>query len=280
MKIFGYRVTGPAFVGMVIVLANIAIVLFAPLIAPYDQAAFVGDVWAPPSRHALLGLDNLGRDMFSRMMYGGRMSVSLAFVICMLAFFIGVTGGFSAAIAGRWVDLILSRFVDICMSIPTLILALIILSALGTSIPVLILTIAGVESTRIFRIARSVALEVVLLDYVEVAKLRGDPLWKIIFREVLPNTLPPLVAEFGIRFCYTLLFVSSLSFLGLGIQPPMADWGSLVKDNALAINFGGMAPIYPAAAVAILAIGVNLVVDWYISLGRHRADTETAPVHG
>ncbi|MGE3150145.1 MAG: ABC transporter permease [Pseudorhodoplanes sp.] len=274
MKISRLRLSIPAVAGILIVLTNVVIVLFAPWIAPHDQADLIGDVWAPPSLDAWLGLDNLGRDMFSRLIYGCRTSVSLVLVICVIAFLVGVTGGFAAAIIGRWFDLVLSRFVDVCMSIPTLILALIVLSVLGTSIPVLIGTISLIEATRIFRISRSVALELVLVDYVEVARTRGDPLWRIIFLEILPNAMPPLVAEFGIRFCFTLLFVSSLSFLGLGIQPPYADWGSMVKENALAINEGGLAPIYPAIAVSTLAIGVNLVVDWYLTLTGRRSEAE------
>ena len=274
------KLTVPATIGLLIVMMGIIIVLFAPFIAPYEQAEFVGNSWAPPSRDALLGLDNPGRDMFSRLIYGGRTSIFLALLICLISFSIGVTGAFAAAIMGRWVDMILSRIVDVFMSIPQLILALVILSALGTSIPVLVATIATIEATRVFRVSRAVALEIVVLDYVEVARLRDDPLWRIIFLEVLPNALPPLVAEFGVRFCFTLLFVSSLSFLGLGVQPPLTDWGSMVRDNALAINMGGWAPIYPALAISVLAIGVNLVVDWYLSQGGIQSEAIGAAVHG
>lgn len=280
MKKSQSKITLPAMIGILIVLTSVAMVFFAPLIAPYGQAEFVGNIWDPPSRHALLGLDNLGRDMLSRLLYGGRTSVSLAFVICCISFSVGVTAGFAAAILGRWADMILSRTVDVFMSIPQLIFALVILSALGTSIPVLIGTIATIEATRVFRVSRAVALEIVVLDYVEVARLRGDPIWRIIFLEVLPNALPPLVAEFGVRFCFTLLFVSSLSFLGLGVQPPLADWGTMVRDNALAINLGGMAPIYPAMAISVLAIGINLVVDWYLSLTGSRSEATGTASYG
>lgn len=280
MKLFGKGLSLSATIGFTIVGATVVTVLFAPWIAPYGQAEFVGDVWAPPSSQWWLGLDNLGRDLLSRTIYGGRTSASLAFVITALAFLIGITAGFSAAVLGRMVDLCLSRFVDVFMAVPQLILALIILGALGTSIPVLITTIAVVESTRIFRVSRAVALEISVLEFVEVARLRGDPLWWILVHEILPSAIPPLAAEFGLRFCYTLLFVSSLSFLGLGVQPPQADWGSMVRDNALAITIGGMAPIFPALAISILAIGVNLVVDWYLSVRGRRSETEGATVDG
>jgi peptide/nickel transport system permease protein len=192
--------------------------------------------------------------------------VTLALVITLIAFVIGIVGGFAAAVAPGWIDLVLSRIVDTFMAVPSLILALIVLSVLGTSIPVLIGTVAMVEAVRVFRVGRVVAMDIAVLEYVEIARLRGERMWWVIVREVLPNTVPPLVAEFGLRFCYTLLFVSSLSFLGLGIQPPAADWGAMVRDNAMAINLGGFAPLLPAAAIAVLTIGVNLVIDWFLSI--------------
>jgi peptide/nickel transport system permease protein len=134
--------------------------------------------------------------------------------------------------------------------------------------------IALLDSTRVFRLSRAVAMDIAVLDFVEVARLRGERLPWIVFREVLPNTLPPLIAEFGLRFCFAFLFLSSLSFLGLGIQPPAADWGGMVRDNANAIGFGLTIPLIPAAAIAILTIGVNLVVDWQLerfSAARRRA---------
>ena len=275
MKMFGHRLSVAAVIGFAIILINLTVVVFAPWLAPYGEAELVGDVWAPPSAEAWLGNDDLGRDMLSRVLYGCRASVLLALVITVLAFAIGLGTGFAAAAAPRWVDIALSRLVDTGMSIPTLILALIVLSVLGTSLPILVGTIALLESTRVFRISRAVAMDIAVLDYVEIARLRGERLWWLIRREVLPNAWPPLIAEFGLRFCYTLLFVASLSFLGLGVQPPDADWGGMVKDNASAINVGGMAPLIPATAIAILTIGVNLVIDWFGSI-HSRAHGEEA----
>jgi peptide/nickel transport system permease protein len=260
------RLTVGACIGFVIVAMNLAAALLAPVIAPHDVGDLVGDVWAPISKDAWLGLDNLGRDMFSRLVFGARTTIGVAFIITVLSFAIGIFTGFTAAVVGRWVDTLLSRLVDGLMAIPQLIFALIILSVMGSSIPVLILTIAILDSTRVFRLSRAVGLNIVAMDYVEVARLRGEKLWWVIRREVLPNALPPLITEFGLRFCFAFLFIASLSYLGLGIQPPDADWGSMVRDNAAAINFGGIAPIIPAAAIAQLAIGVNLLVDWFLSL--------------
>jgi peptide/nickel transport system permease protein len=261
-----HRLSIAAALGFSIIGLNLVAIALAPWIAPHGEADLIGDVWAPPSAQAWLGLDSLGRDMLSRLLIGGRTSVTLALLITIIEFSIGVIAGFTAATAGPWVDFLLSRLVDTLMSIPQLILALIVLSVLGTSIPVLIGTIAILEATRVFRLSRAVAMNISVLEYVEAARLRGEGLWWIMRREMLPNAMPPLIAEFGLRFCFALLFIASLSFLGLGIQPPNADWGSMVRDNATAINFGGIAPLVPAGAIAFLTIGVNLVVDWFLSI--------------
>jgi peptide/nickel transport system permease protein len=195
----------------------------------------------------------------------------VAVVITVLAFAIGILAGFAAATLGRAVDLVLSRMVDVMMAVPVLIFALVVLTVLGTSIPALIGTIAVLESTRVFRVARAVGMDLVVLDYVEVAVLRGEGLWWIMTRELLPNAVAPLAAEFGLRFCFIFLFIAALSFLGLGIQPPYADWGGMVRDNAPAINFGFYAPLFPAAAIALLTVGVNLVVDWLLSIAARPA---------
>lgn len=250
--------------GVLIIITYLLAALFAPWIAPYAETEVVGDVWEEMSSDYLLGTDQIGRDLFTRLIYGARNTISIAFVTTILSFAIGISGGFTAAVVGGWIDQGMSRFVDIMMSIPILIFALMILSILGTSTPVLIAVIAILDSTRVYRLSRAVAMDVVVMDYVETARLRGESTWYLMRHEVLPNTLAPLVAEFGLRFCFVFLFISSLSFLGLGIQPPTADWGSMVRENAGAITFGIFTPLIPAAAIAILTVGVNLVVDWFL----------------
>jgi peptide/nickel transport system permease protein len=251
-------------IGAIIIAINALAAIFGPWLAPYGESAVVGDVWATPSAEFWLGTDNLGRDMLSRLLHGAQTSISTALAITVLSFTIGVTLGFFAAVVGGWADQVLSRLVDVLMAFPTLILALLVLSVLGSSIPVLIAVSAILDSTRVFRLSRAVAMDVAVMDFVEAARLRGESLWWVMRREVFPNTLPPLIAEFGLRFCFAFLFVSALSFLGLGIQPPHADWGGMVKDNANAISFGMAAPLIPAATIALLTIGVNLVVDWVL----------------
>ena len=250
--------------GLLIIVAYIFAALFAPLLAPYSETEVVGAEYEVWSEQFVLGTDNLGRDMLSRLLYGARNTVGIAFVTTLLAFVIGSIFGLIAATLGGWIDQVLSRVVDALMAIPQLIFALLILTVVGTSVVSLIVVIAVLDSTRVYRLARAVAMNLVVMDFVEAAKLRGEGLWWIIKSEILPNALPPLVAEFGLRFCFVFLFISSLSFLGLGIQPPTADWGSMVRDNASLITFGDITPLLPAAAIAILTIGVNFVVDWFL----------------
>jgi len=250
--------------GGIIIAVYISAAVLAPLLAPYGETEIVGDVWEPFGGATLLGTDQLGRDLLTRLLYGARNTISIALATTLLAFCIGITAGFFAAIVGGWVDNILSRIVDILMAIPILIFALMILSVLGTSVPTLIMVVAVLDSTRVFRLSRAVAMDVSVMDYVEVARLRGEGLWWIMRREIFPNTLAPLVAELGLRFCFVFLFISALSFLGLGIQPPAADWGGMLRENAGAITFGILTPLIPATAIAVLTIGVNMVVDWFL----------------
>lgn len=269
MKILGRKPTISAWVGITIVTFFIVIAIFAPWIAPYSEAATVGDTWAPSSAQFWMGTDNIGRDLLSRIIYGARTTIGVALATTILSFAIGMCAGLFASIGGPVVDTILSRFVDIMLSIPLLVFALIILSMFGSSIPTLILTIAILDSTRVFRLARAVSMNVAVLEYVEAARLRGEGNWYIMRREILPNVLPPMISEFGLRFCFNFLFVAGLSFLGLGIQPPNADWGGMVRENARAIMNPmnpGFAPLWPASMIALMTIGVNLVVDWILSI--------------
>jgi peptide/nickel transport system permease protein len=266
MTIFGYRPTVSAWVGIIIVASFILTAIFAPWIAPYSESESVSDTWADASSQYWLGTDNIGRDMLSRLIYGARMTIGVALATTILSVLIGTALGFSAAVGGNAIDQFLSRFDDIILSMPILVAALIILSMFGSSIPTLVLTLALLDSARVFRLARAVAKNLVVMEFVEAARLRGEGLGWIMFREVLPNALPPMITEFGLRFCFNFLFVAGVSFLGLGIQPPYADWGGMVRENGKAISFGLPAPLWPAMAIAIMTIGVNLIVDWVLSI--------------
>lgn len=253
--------------GIIVILIVAVIGLFAPLIAPYGETAVVGAQYEPWSRQYLLGTDNLGRDMFTRLVYGTRNTVGLALLTTVIAFSIGSILGILAALLGRMTDRILSRIIDVIMAIPSLILALMLLTIVGTSVASMVFVIALIYVAPVFRLARASAQTVVVMDYVQAARLRGERLPWLILREVLPNIASTLVAEFGLRFCFVFLFIAALSFLGLGIQPPTADWGSMLRENATLISFGDVTPLLPAAAIALLTVSINFVIDWML----HRA---------
>jgi peptide/nickel transport system permease protein len=259
-----------AWFGMVVITMYLIVALFAPLLAPYGESEVFPMAYAPWSDEFRLGTDALGRDVFSRLIFGARNTIGIAVATTFLAFLIGGSLGVMAAISRNWLDQVLSRFVDVLMAIPSLIFTLMLLSIFGSSAINLIFIIAVLDATRVFRLTRAVALNVVVMDYVESAKLRGEGLVWIMRREILPNIMPPLVAEFGLRFCFVFLTIAALSFLGVGIQPPTADWGSMVRENAGLIQFAeydltaALTPMIPAAAIALLTVAVNFVVDWFL----------------
>ena len=265
-----------AWIGILIVIFYAVLALGAPFFAPFAESASVGKQYMPWASPHYLGTDALGRDVLSRLIFGARNTVGIALVTTALAFTLGATFGLLAATIGGWFDAVSSRVVDVLMAIPPLIFALLILTITGTSVIALILVIAILDSTRVFRLSRAVAQGILTMDYIEVARMRGEGMFWLIRKEVLPNAAAPLIAEFGLRFCFVFLFISALSFLGLGIQPPTADWGGMVRESAKLISFAnfatfqtatfGLAPLLPAGAIALLTIGVNLVVDWVLHM--------------
>ncbi len=250
--------------GMFVIFTYAIAGIFAPWIAPFGQSEVIASAFEPPNEDMLLGADQLGRDMFSRIIYGARNSVGLALVATVLAFVIGALAGLYSAVKGGWLDQLSGRVADVIMSVPSLIFALLILSIFGTNLWVIVLVVAIIYSPRVFRLTRAVAGNVVVMDYVEAAKVRGEGDWHLIRKEILPNSTAPLIAEFGLEFCFVFLLIAGLSFLGLGIQPPTADWGSMVRENATLISFGDITPLIPAAAIALLTVAVNFVVDWML----------------
>lgn len=253
--------------GLLVILVYAAAAVFAPLIAPFGEAEVVAGAYAPADGTLLLGADQIGRDMLSRIIFGARNTVGIAFATTAIAFVVGTLLGLLAATLGGWTDQILGRIVDTIMAIPQLVFALLLLTIFGADVTSLVGVIAFLYAPLVFRLARAVAGDIVVMDYIEAARLRGEGSWRLIVREVLPNAMAPLVAEFGLRFCFVFLSIAALSFLGLGIQPPTADWGSMVRENATLISFGMMTPLIPAAAIALLTVSVNFVVDWML----HRA---------
>ena len=259
-----------AWFGMIVFFCYMFVALFAPWLAPFGEAEIFPVPFAPWDETHVFGTDQIGRDILSRLIYGARNTMGIALLTTLLSFLIGGAWGLIAAIDRGLVDQVLGRAMDVLMAIPSLIFALMLLSIFGSTVTSLIIIIAVLDSTRVFRLTRSVAVGVVVMDYVEVARLRGEGLGWVMRREILPNVMPPLIAEFGLRFCFVFLTIAALSFLGLGIQPPTADWGSMVRENANLIQFAAydikaaLTPLLPATTIALLTIAVNFMVDWFL----------------
>ena len=272
--------------GILTILIYGFVAIFAAYIAPYGQEEILASANVIPGGDPALGgdpqyplgTDQIGRDILSRLIFGAQNTVGIAFATTCLAFLIGVTLGFLAAVVGGWMDQLLSRGVDVLMAIPSLIFALLLMTIASVWAPQLgipltyfmVVIIAVIDSTRVFRLARAVGINIVVMDYIEAAKLRGEGMFYLIFKEILPNATAPLLAEFGLRFCFVFLTIAALSFLGVGIQPPLADWGTMVRDLAAFINYAAFAPmaaitpLLAAGAIALLTVAVNFVVDWML----------------
>ena len=259
-----------AWFGMIVLFIYFFAAIFAPLIAPHGEAEIFPVAYAPWGDGHIFGTDQIGRDIFSRIIYAARNTIGICLLATFIALGIGTVFGIIAALDRRYLDQLLSRIVATLMAIPVMIFTFILLSVFGPTNFNLIVILGILESTRFFRISRSVAVGQVVLEYVEVARLRGENLSYIIFREILPNIASPLIIEFGLRFIFIIFTISSLSFLGIGIQPPSADWASMVRENAILIQYAqyditaGLTPLIPASAIALLCVSINFVVDWYL----------------
>jgi peptide/nickel transport system permease protein len=259
---FAYRMNLVGMAGFAIIAFWAIIALIAPLIIPYPVGEIVDfDYFGPMSQQFWLGSDYLGRDMLSRILMGARYTVGISLVAVTIACFSGVVLGMIAAVSGGWVDTLLSRFLDAMNSIPSKLFGLVVVAAVGSSIPVLVLTLAVIYTPGSYRFARALAVNINTMDFITVARARGEGTLYLVASEILPNIVGPVLADLGLRFVFIVLLLSGLSFLGLGVQPPFADWGALVRENIGGLPFGAPAVIFPSIAIATLTISVNLLID-------------------
>jgi peptide/nickel transport system permease protein len=250
----------------VVVAFWLVIIVIGPSIAPFHEMEMEGDdgfldAYSGEYGTFYLGTDYIGRDTLSRILFGARNTIGISLLATLIAYLMGITLGILAAVKGGWIDMGISRVNDAILALPTIMLGLIVIAAFGSSIIVLILTAAVIYATSVFRIARALGQDIMVQDFVEAAHARGEGIWWIIKSEVLPNAAMPLATDFGLRLVFVVLFISSLSFLGLGIQPPASDWGSMVRENLQGLTYGSYAAIWPAIAIASFTIAVNLIVD-------------------
>jgi peptide/nickel transport system permease protein len=270
---FGYRINLVGLFGLTVVLGWAVIALLAPRLIPHSIGEIVDtDYFGPMSRDLWFGSDYLGRDMFSRILMGARYTVGMSLVAVILAGFTGIVLGMIAAVSGGWLDTVLSRFLDAMNSIPSKLFGLVVVAAVGSSIPVLIVTLSIIYTPGAYRFARALSVNVNTMDFMVVARIRGESLLYLIRAEILPNILGPVLADLGLRFVFIVLLLSGLSFLGLGVQPPYADWGALVRENIGGLAYGAPAVIFPSLAIASLTISINLLIDNLPRKIRDRSD--------
>lgn len=260
--LFGYTFSPVGMVAFLVILFWAVVAILGPHIAPYPIGKIVDmDYFGPMSSKFWLGSDYLGRDMLSRIILGARYTLGIALAGVLIASTSGVILGMAAAVVGGWFDTALSRFMDAMISIPSKLFGLVVVAAVGSSLPALILTLAVIYIPGSYRFARALAVNVNTMDFVTVARVRGESTLYLAVSEILPNIIRPVLADFGLRFVFIVLLLSGLSFLGLGVQPPLADWGALVHENIQGLLFGSSAVIAPSIAIASLTISVNLLID-------------------
>jgi len=251
-----------AAIAAVVLLAYIAIAVTGPLWAPYGPAeVLVGDPFETPSLPHLLGTDNLGRDVFSRVVFGSRPVLAMAAASTGLAVIIGAVIGLLLAYRRGWIDELAMRVIDILMSIPPLVLALLLISALGSNSVLVVLTVAFLFAPRVARIVRASTLAIVTEDYVTAAVTRGESAFGIALRELLPNVAGTVFVEFSIRTGYAIVFIGALGFLGFGAPPPAPEWGLMINEGYSNINASFWPVMAPAGAMAVLVIAVNLFTE-------------------
>lgn len=265
--------TASGIIGLTLVVFWLLVALIGPLLAPHSVGAIVSyEVFDSITAQHWLGTDYLGRDMLSRVLFGARFTVGLALAAALLASVSGTALGVFAAVSGRWIDETISRLMDALICIPSKIFALVMVAAFGSSLPLLLITAGLSYLPGAFRIARSLAVNLNTMDYVQVARARGEGRLYLTWVEILPNMIHPMLSDFGLRFVFVVLLLSGLSFLGLGVQPPDADLGSLVRENISGLPEGAPAVVAPALAIATLTVGVNLLIDSLPRKGRRAGE--------
>jgi peptide/nickel transport system permease protein len=250
-----------AWVGLAMLVVVLFVGIFGRYLAPYAPDEMFGAPFSAPSADHKLGLDFAGRDVMSRFLFGGQTAIFVALAGTVMGFVLGSILGVVSAYRRGWVDEVIGRSTDLALAFPALILSLLLLAAFGTSLALVVFAITITTAPGVARIARAATLEVVDLPYVEAARARGERATYVMAVEILPGVRSPLLVDFGLRLTTAILLVAALSFVGLGLQPPAADWGLMIGENRIGLNVQPWAVIVPAAAIAALTIGVNLIID-------------------
>ena len=248
-------------VGSGLVLAVATVALLGPLVAPHGPTQFVGVPYGPPSARAWFGTDGLGRDVLSRFLCGGRSVLALSVLATILGLASGVAVGLCAAFAGDWVDEALMRLMDVALAFPQIVLVLLLVATLGPQLWLIVVMVALGHMPRVARVTRGAAQDIVGRDFVKAATALGEPTWRILTSEIMPNIAGPLSVEFGLRLTYSIGVIAAVGFMGFGLQPPSADWGLMINENRIGLTIQPWPVLLPVVAIGLLTVGMNLLTD-------------------
>jgi len=248
-------------IGVILFLVILGIAVFGPYVAPYSPTEFVGKTFEMPTSVAKLGTDNLGRDVLSRVLYGGRTVFTLSLAATIVGMVLGILLGMFAAYSRRATDEIVMRLLDVLMAFPMIVFVLLIVSGVGTKPYLIALAVAVASAPRIARVARGATLEIVGRDFILASEALGVPKWRIMLTELFPNITSPMFVEFGLRLAYSIGTIAALSFLGFGLQPPAADWGLMINENRIGVVIQPYSVAVPVLMIALLTIAVSLMAD-------------------
>ena len=250
-------------IGLVFVIVIVGLALLGPLFAPHNPNAFIAFPNQAPGRHLLFGADALGRDVWSRFLHGGWTVLYMSLAATVIGVGLGLIVGLSAAYLGGVWDEVLMRIADVFMAFPQIVLALLLVTAFGPKVYLIILTVGISHAPRVARVIRGASQQVVERDFIKAAEAVGEPRRRVIFGELLPNVTSPLMVEFGLRWTYSIGLIAGINFLGLGLQPPQSDWGLMINDNRLSLTVQPWGVLLPIIGIAALTIGSNLLTDAY-----------------
>ena len=248
-------------IGLLLVALLVGVALVGPFFAPHSPTEFAAVPYAHPSHAVLLGADNLGRDVLSRFLWGGRSILGLSLFATALGLVLGVSIGLVAAYARSFLDDVLMRAMDVILAFPSIVLALVVVSTIGPKLWLLVLVVGVTTMPRVARVTRGASLEIVERDFVQAAEVLGESRTKILFGEILPSITSPLMVEASLRLTYSIGLIAGLSFLGFGLQPPAADWGLMINENRQALTIQPWGAVMPVVAIALLTIGTSLIGD-------------------
>lgn len=250
-------------IGLGLTALIVLVAVLGPLLSPVSPTAIHGPPFSAPFGGAPFGTDYLGRDILSRVLHGGRSVLWMPFAAAALGMLIGTPLGAIAGYGRKGLDSLIMWLMDIALAFPNFVLPVLFVSLLGPTPVLIVLLVAMSHVPRVARLSRATTLQIASKEYIEACEILGMPRWRILLREILPNITTPLMVEFGIRLTWSVTLIAGMNFLGLGIQPPAADWGLMLNENRSGFIVQAWSVIPPILCIAVFAVGINLITEGF-----------------